>query len=107
VPAHAHPMRTLRLDDAGRAVLFATGQPVRQRINRRQDMPAAWVMNGAIYACRTDTLFAAEPSLYGDEVVAYTMPAARSISIDEMADWGAAERALSTLAPWHPGTLAP
>ncbi len=41
------------------AVLFATGEPVRTRINRRQDLPEAWVMNGAIYACRTDVLFAA------------------------------------------------
>ncbi len=95
VPAHAHPMRTLRLDASDRAVLFVTGQPVRQRINRRQDLPEAWVMNGAIYACRTRVLFAAEPSLYGDRVVAYRMPAARSISIDDLDDWAAAERALA------------
>lgn len=94
VPAHSHPSRTLRLDAAGNAVLFATGQPVRQRVNRRQDLPEAWVMNGAIYACRTETLFAAEPSLYGDAVVAYRMPAGRSISIDDTDDWAAAERAL-------------
>jgi CMP-N,N'-diacetyllegionaminic acid synthase len=95
VPAHAHPMRTLRLDADGNAVLFATGEPVRRRINRRQDLPEAWVMNGAIYACRTPVLFAAEPSLYGDRVVAYRMPAERSISIDDMDDWSAAERILS------------
>lgn len=95
VPPHAHPMRTLRLDAAGRAVLFATGQPVRHRINRRQDLPEAWVMNGAIYACRAKELFAAEPSLYGDAVVAYRMPAERSISIDDMDDWAAAERLLA------------
>ncbi len=94
VPTHAHPLRTLRLDAGGRATLFATGQPVRRRINRRQDMPEAWVMNGAIYACRTAELFAAEPSLYGDAVVAYRMPPERSISIDDMDDWAAAERAL-------------
>lgn len=94
VPAHAHPMRTLRVDHAGRAVLFVTGQPVRQRINRRQDLPDAWVMNGAIYACRTETLSATEPSLYGDAVVAYQMPAERSISIDDLNDWAAAERLL-------------
>jgi len=94
VPAHAHPMRMLRVDDTGHAVLFATGQPVRMRINRRQDLPKAWVMNGAVYACRTDVLFADEPSLYGDRVVAYPMPAERSISIDTLDDWAEAERAL-------------
>ena len=94
VPVHAHPMRTLRLDQAGNAVLFVSGEPVRTRINRRQDLPQAWVMNGAIYVCRTRVLFAAEPSLYGNRVVAYRMPAERSISIDDLEDWAAAERAL-------------
>ncbi len=96
VPVHSHPMRTLRLDDQGHAVLFVSGDPVRNRINRRQDLPPAWVMNGAIYACRTRVLFAAEPSLYGDRVVAYRMPAERSISIDDLEDWHAAERALAS-----------
>ncbi len=94
VPVHAHPMRALRLDAAGHAVLFVSGEPVRTRINRRQDLPQAWVMNGAIYACRTRLLFAAAPSLYGDRVVAYRMPADRSISIDDLEDWAAAERAV-------------
>jgi CMP-N,N'-diacetyllegionaminic acid synthase len=95
VPVHSHPMRTLRVDAAGEAVLFVSGEPVRKRINRRQDLPPAWVMNGAIYACRTRVLFAAEPSLYGNRVVAYPMPADRSISIDDLEDWAAAERALA------------
>ena len=99
VSAHAHPMRMLRVDDRGNAVLFATGEPVRRRINRRQDLPQAWVMNGAIYACRTGVLFAAEPSLYGDRVVACPMPADRSISIDDFEDWAAAERALARRQP--------
>ena len=94
VPAHSHPMRTLRVDNAGNAVLFVSGEPVRKRINRRQDLPPAWVMNGAIYACRTRVLFDAEPSLYGNRVVAYRMPAERSISIDDLEDWEAAERAV-------------
>jgi CMP-N-acetylneuraminic acid synthetase len=95
VSAHAHPMRMLRVDDRGHAVLFATGEPVRRRINRRQDLPQAWVMNGAIYACRTSVLFDAEPSLYGDRVAAYAMPAERSVSIDDVEDWAAAERGLA------------
>ena len=94
VPAHNHPSRTLRLDDEGFAELFANGAPVRTRINRRQDLPEAWVMNGAIYACRTRLLSAPDPSLYGDRVVAYRMPIERSISIDTMDDWADAERAL-------------
>ncbi len=95
VPAHAHPMRALRLDSAGTATLFASGEPVRKRVNRRQDLPEAWAMNGAIYVCLTHLLFADEPSLYGDRVMAYKMPAHRSVSIDDMDDWAAAERALA------------
>ena len=95
VAAHSHPLRALRLDANDRAVLFATGRPIRERVNRRQDLPEAWVMNGAIYACRTAVLFAADPSLYGDHVVAYRMPAARSISIDDLHDWTEAERFLA------------
>ena len=93
-PAHAHPLRMLRVDDQGAATLFVTGEPVRRRINRRQDLPPAWLMNGAIYLCRTRVLFDADPSLYGDHVVAYPMPADRGISIDDLADWREAERAL-------------
>jgi CMP-N,N'-diacetyllegionaminic acid synthase len=101
VTAHAHPMRMLRVDDQGLATLFVNGDPVRRRINRRQDLPKAWVMNGAVYACRTDVLFAAEPSLYGDRVVAYPMPPERSISIDDQEDWAAAERALANQPADH------
>ena len=99
VPVHAHPMRTLRLDADGHAALFVSGEPVRKRINRRQDLPPAWVMNGCIYACRTRVLFDAEPSLYGNRVAAYRMPVDRSLSIDDLEDWHAAERALASRRP--------
>ena len=57
VPDHYHPMRTVSIDASGDATLFVTGEPVRRRINRRQDMPQAWAMNGAIYLLRTSLLF--------------------------------------------------
>ena len=98
VPAHYHPMRTLRIDANGSALLFVSGEPVRRRINRRQDMPGAWTMNGAIYLLRTSVLRAAEPSLYGDRTAAYVMPAEYGISIDSLDDWKDAEQALETPA---------
>jgi CMP-N,N'-diacetyllegionaminic acid synthase len=97
VSTHHHPMRTLRLDAAGNAVLFVTGEPIRRRINRRQDLPPAFVMNGAIYVFRTHLLFALEPTLYGDRTVALRMPAPYGLSIDDPEDWAAAERALADL----------
>jgi CMP-N-acetylneuraminic acid synthetase len=96
VPAHYNPMRTLRVAADGTARLFVTGEPVRARINRRQDMPDAWTMNGAIYLLRTGVLSGAAPSLYGDRTAAYRMPSVRGLSIDDPADWTAAERALQS-----------
>jgi CMP-N,N'-diacetyllegionaminic acid synthase len=98
VPAHYNPMRTLRVDDRGMASLFVSGEPVRRRINRRQDMPAAWTMNGAIYLFRTTVLLAAEPSLYGERTAAFVMSHRDGISIDSVDDWADAERMLDARA---------
>jgi len=106
VPSHHHPMRILRVNEKDEAVLFVTGDPVRKRINRRQDLPEAWVMNGAIYACLTRVLFAEDASLYGDRVVAHQMPVERSISIDDLHDWAEAER-LIAVAQGKPEGLPP
>jgi CMP-N-acetylneuraminic acid synthetase len=106
VPHHYHPMRTVSIDASGAATLFVSGEPLRRRINRRQDMPRAWTINGAIYLLRTPLLFAAEPGLYGDRVAAYEMPAASSVSIDSLEDWSAAERAVDDLITEGPGKRA-
>ena len=97
VPAHHNPMRTLTIDDRGFASLLVTGEPVRRRINRRQDMPQAWTMNGAIYLFRTSVLRAAEPSLYGDRTAAYVMPPQFGLSIDSLDDWNDVERIAGNL----------
>ena len=98
VPVHYHPMRALRVDASGGATLFVTGEPIRRRINRRQDLPAASVMNGAIYLFRTSVLFDREPSLYGARSAAYLMPPPYGLSIDTPDDWTEAERALDHIA---------
>jgi CMP-N,N'-diacetyllegionaminic acid synthase len=95
VPAHVHPMRMLRVAEDGTATLLVSGEPVRRRINRRQDLPAAWLMNGSIYAFRTAVLSASEPSLYGDRTVALPVPDPFGLSIDDPDDWLAAEAALA------------
>ena len=93
VPAHFNPMRTLRVDERGTATLFVSGEPVRRRINRRQDMPAAWTMNGAIYLFRAAVIGGSEPSLYGNRTAAYVMPPQFAVSIDSPDDWTQAEEA--------------
>lgn len=98
VPSHYHPRRMLRVDAGGAATLFISGEPVRRRINRRQDLPEAWAMNGALYLFRRSVLFDSEPSLYGERSAAYVMPPLYSVSIDDPDDWTEAERALDHIA---------
>jgi CMP-N-acetylneuraminic acid synthetase len=95
VSPHHHPMRALRVDAAGHAALFVTGEPVRKRINRRQDLPPAFVMDGAIYLFRSELMFRDEPTLYGDRVVVLHTPPPHGLSIDDLDDWAEAERHLA------------
>jgi CMP-N,N'-diacetyllegionaminic acid synthase len=100
LPAHYHPMRAVTIDPDGWARLFVDGAPVRRRPPRRQGMPLAWVLNGAIYLFRTSVLFdPVEPSLYGDRVAAYRMSPPFGLNIDEPEDWTTVERALTAMAP--------
>jgi CMP-N,N'-diacetyllegionaminic acid synthase len=94
VPAHYHPLRTLRVEADGTAVLFVTGEPIKRRDKRRQDLPSVWAMNGAIYLFRTHTLFDPEPSMFGSRSVAYVMSHSRGLSIDDPDDWMEIERHL-------------
>jgi len=103
VPAHYNPMRTLRVGDDDFATLFVTGQPVRTRINRRQDMPPAWTMNGAVYLFRTRLLFGGTPTLYGDRTAACRMPSVFGLSVDDLNDWTHAEHTLEQLGIAHHG----
>ena len=95
VPSHYHPLRMVAIDDGGWARLFVGDRPVRMRPVRRQGMPEAWVINGAIYVFRTSLLFEPEPSLYGDRVAAYRMTPPFGCNIDDAEDWARAERILS------------
>jgi CMP-N,N'-diacetyllegionaminic acid synthase len=99
MPPHVHPMRAVTMDRDGWARLFVGDRPVRERPVRRQDLQPAWVLNGAVYLFRTALLFGAEPTLYGDRVAAYVMPAPFGHNIDDPADWAIAERLLSTRSP--------
>ena len=98
MPAHFNPMRALTIDAGGWARLLVGDRPVKRRPVRRQDLPNAWVFNGAIYLFRTSLLSdPIEPSLYGDKVAAYVMPAPCGSNIDEPGDWAAVEGFLGHL----------
>jgi CMP-N,N'-diacetyllegionaminic acid synthase len=99
IPAHFNPMRVVTIDAHGWARLLVGDMPVKRRPPRRQSMPAAWVLNGAIYLFRTEVLFdPIEPNLYGDKVAAYRMSPPYGFNIDEPDDWATAERLLAGAA---------
>lgn len=52
---------------------------------RRQELPDAYVLNGAVYAARTDWLLN-EQAFVGENTVAHVMPAERSLDIDTAFD---------------------
>lgn len=99
IPAHFNPLRALAVDDDGWARLFVGNRPVKDRPVRRQDLPQAWVFNGAIYLFRAGLLLdSADPNLYGDRVAAYAMRHPYGHNIDGPDDWAAAERYLAELS---------
>ncbi|MCE4538175.1 acylneuraminate cytidylyltransferase family protein [Pelomonas sp. P7] len=89
--AREHPYLTYRLADDGAMVAYA--QPSQDQSLRRQDLPAAWCLNGAVYAAHTDWL-RKHRSFVSPETVGYPMPESRSIDIDTPADLNAAESAI-------------
>jgi CMP-N-acetylneuraminic acid synthetase len=84
-----HPARIKRIRD-GRLVPFDTPEP--EGI-RRQDLPPAYLRNGAVYVTRRDVL--ARGSLLGTDQCPFLMPPERSINIDEPLDLALAEAALA------------
>jgi CMP-N,N'-diacetyllegionaminic acid synthase len=61
---------------------------------RRQDLPPVFLLNGAVYAARTDAL-RRMGSFLGPETVAHVMPRERSIDIDTLEDFENFARQLS------------
>ena len=78
-------------DDAGRLSRLL---PERETGMRRQDLPAVFRLNGALYLARTDW-FLAGGRLVGSETLGYVMPPERSVDIDTQADFDVAERWLA------------
>lgn len=99
IPPHYNPLRSLKSDENGLLTLFVTGEPVRKRISRRQDLPELYTLNSAIYIFKTELLFdPVEPSFYGNKVAAYVMDEKSSINIDDPADWEEAEKVIKEIS---------
>ncbi len=81
VPHAYHPYWAYLTDEEGVLRLAVSG-PV---VPRRQELPTAWVREGAVYVTRTSVVLE-EGSLYGSRVLAYRMPSDRSGNIDTPED---------------------
>lgn len=86
----AHPVRVKRIV-GGRLHPYAFDE---DEASRRQDLPPAYIRNGAIYLTRRDVVD--RGSLRGEEQVPFEMPAERSVNIDEPIDFLLAEAVLQT-----------
>lgn len=84
--ASTHPAWTYEIDNAGRLKSFYEVE----RACRRQDLPKAYALNGAVYAATVRRL--CETSrLVDQDTISYIMPPERSVDIDTMIDFRMAE----------------
>jgi N-acylneuraminate cytidylyltransferase len=81
--ADEHPYWMFRLDDDGRLSRFA--EPAGGMPLRRQDLPLAWSLNGAVYVAACDW-FLQNRTFISSTTVGYPMPADRSLDIDTFED---------------------
>lgn len=88
--APVHPWLAYGQDAQGRIDPF--GSPPAGASLRRQDLPPAWVLNGAVYAAEVDWLRRERSFLKAGETAIWSMPPERSIDIDTLDDFEAAER---------------
>lgn len=82
--AQVHPYLSKKIDENGQISDFLD-VPVPEMYRNRQNLPAAYALNGALYLVRTEILLE-KHSLYGDSTLAYVMPPERSIDIDTQWD---------------------
>lgn len=92
-PAEEHPYLTFGMDGGGTLTRFAHPSP--DQSLRRQDLPAAWCLNGAVYAARVPWL-SEHRTFIAPATLGVPMPSERSIDIDTPADLVALEEILRT-----------
>lgn len=82
-----HPSTMYTLNENGRVEWL---QVVETRQARRQDLPPVYMRTGLIYVISIPSLRATR-SIYGDHIVATTIPVERAVTIDTLHDFKLAE----------------
>jgi len=90
-PSEDHPYLTFGINDGGTLTPFA--KPTIGQSLRRQDLPGAWCLNGALYAADAGWL-KSQRSFISSDTLAYQMPLERSLDIDTPAELRLADEAL-------------
>jgi N-acylneuraminate cytidylyltransferase/CMP-N,N'-diacetyllegionaminic acid synthase len=88
-PVKQHPYWMKRLAEYGRLTAFLPADDSTQR----QDLPAAFALNGVVYLARRTVLLEAR-TWYTPRTYAYVMPPERSLDIDSAWDLHLAELVL-------------
>lgn len=78
-----HPYWVYAKDDLGRIQPFIAGRP---DVTRRQDLPSAYALNGALYLAKIEWLLQ-QGGFIGAETFGYVMPPERSVDLDTPQDW--------------------
>ncbi|MEN3030998.1 acylneuraminate cytidylyltransferase family protein [Chromobacterium amazonense] len=81
--AENHPYWTFRTDKNGYLLRYVDQSSTLP--TRRQDLPEAWCLNGAVYAAYTRWLLE-NRSFLGTQTIAHPMPPERALDIDTPAD---------------------
>ena len=81
--ASKHPFWMYQRDDRNRLQPLIPNRP---EVTRRQDLTAAYALNGALYLARIDWLIQNQ-GFIGSETLGYVMPEERSVDLDTPMDW--------------------
>ncbi len=102
IPENFSPYKAMVVDRNNLLKLFS-GDPVKNRTARRQDLGTAYWSIGSIYLFKTDLLFNSEdPNFYGEKVAPYIVDKKYVVDINVPADWETAERALNAMNKDNP-----
>lgn len=78
-----HPYWTYKLNNQDQLQPFCDDAPI---VARRQDLPSAYALNGALYMANVKWLID-NGSFINNETIGYRMPAERSVDLDTLDDW--------------------
>lgn len=92
-PQHFNAHWQFHVEEDG--LRITTGEPLENIVSRRQLLPPTYIRNGAVYCFRVSA-FLHSNSIYGARCLGHVMPQSRSINLDTLEDWQAAEQFITS-----------